>query len=246
MNNIFIKNTLVCIIALLLVTINIFGQSPNIIFNSNQSTLYLQPAFSNLKNNSNPKYLESIPSLDFGVGYNYIFALGNFYGIGVGTAIGYINYKIEPSAPSNKIYCTSSNILNIHVPVYFIRYYPFNNKIALCVKTGLNLSKLFSSLSNFGGVEIDGFRLYSTNAVIKPTPQIGILFELGGTYCFKNNNFISVGLVVNKNFINTVKVNYEYFENALDTPKVGSFESTASSIGLSIGYHFRFISNEKN
>lgn len=225
-------------------TVNIKGQTAFKIFNSDHNTVRLNTTFSQLKNTSNIFSLYSPKTIGMSLAYHYIFSLKNFYGIGIGSELGYINYRIQPSDISLSLYSVDNKLISIRIPFFINKYYPFNNKFAINVKVGGTINTLISSLSNFGNLTINNNTLFETFAKVNASPEIGGLFEIGGSYSFKNQNFLTFCLIINNVFFHNVEVNYEYYP--LDNPEIqpGEFEASGSFIGISLSYNFKRLKND--
>jgi hypothetical protein len=226
-----------CIIVLIMLFahLNSNGQNPYKTFNRDHRIALLRASFMRLKSTSDIEYLEAAPTLGMRFGYNYVFSLGNFYGVGTGASIGYVKFAIRPTDPEKYMYELSNILLNINVPIYIRRHYPFNNRMGMEVKTGINTSNTFTSSAK---VIVEDVLLYDLDIEKKTAIQFGVFFELGITYCLKNSNFFLVSLAVNKILLNTINIGYEYYENNQSIPAKGNLEFT-SSIGISINYNFR-------
>lgn len=235
---------LVFIWVLFTFSIKINAQTPYNLLDNNHHSIYLQPCLSNLRHADGVEYLKSRYSLDLSIGYDKLYSIRGFSGVGVGASIGYINYKIEPENYSENLYSTSNRVIRLNFPIYINKYYPFNKRLSMYVKGGLNISTIFTSLVDFGSIKKNGDYIFRTSVEFKTFPQPGILFELGSTYSLKNNNFLSFGIVINKNFINVIHVNYEYYIDGIDEPFTGNFESAGSSFGFSLRYNFKTFLNE--
>jgi len=234
------------VLFLVLYPINLLGQSPNTAYNHNQYSLGSEIFVSKLIADSEKKLLKSPPTLNFNCMLEYQLAIKNFFSIGSGIAIDYRRYKVVPTNKEYALDYSTSRTYSLSIPVYVYKVYPFNSKTGLYVKTGFSISKTFSSLAGFGSYSINNMRLYDTYATFKKTPQIGILFELGETFVLKNNNYFTLGIVINQYFVNSIRVNYEYMPDNEDLFSSGSFNSNASTYGVSLKYHFKRFSNDKN
>jgi len=214
----------------------LYGQSAYQSFDRNHQSLSLHTTFSKLKNTKDQDYFVLPGSIGFSGGYHYLFSLKNFYGIGLGAEVGYLNYKIIPAGMN--LFNPSNRIMNIRIPVYINKFYPFNNKTALNVKSGICLSSLLSSLKNFNAMAINDKPLYETYANINGFPHFGFLFGLGGAFHIKEQNFITLNLQINHYFMKKIKINYEYYPIDSDNSIPGNLYATGSFISISLNYHF--------
>jgi len=231
-------------VSLLLTVTNLKGQSVHKTFNINHHSIKVNTVFSKLQVNSPETYLEFPPSLGLNGGYHYIIALKNFYGIGLGAELGYLQYMIQPTNPNLGLDYTKTRLTNVRLPIYINRYYPFNKKIAMNIKTGLSINAVISYSVTIGSYSIDKRRLYDTEAKINSAPQTGLLFDLGFAYQIKQHNFISVNFIINYNFHTKVKANYEYYPVDSEEIKTGSLYTKASFVGVSLSYNFKAFNNE--
>lgn len=223
---------------------SLIGQVPAIAFNRDLHSVNISVPFSKL-NNIEGNQLSSIFTHGLKAGYYYEICISRWYSISTGLSAGWQNYGIHPNDAEYEYYASKSRVTIIELPFSVKKYYPFNNKHGLYVKLGITLSKVISSLSNFGAVEIDGQSLYETKAEINSIPQLGILFGLGGTYTFKSNNFISYGVfVVNKCFSKSIHVNYSYYAQTSSEYENGKLETSELFVGLSLAYNFKKFINE--
>jgi len=230
---------------LMLTATSLKGQSVHKTFDTNHHSIKVNTIFSKLQVNSPATYLEFPASPGLNGGYHYIITLNNFYGIGLGAELGYLQYMIQPTNPNLDLYYSKTRLMNIRLPIYINRYYPFNKNIAMNIKTGLSVNAVISSLvtiGSFGG--IDRNRLYDTYAQINSAPQTGLLFDLGVAYRIKHHNFISVNFIVNYNFQKKVKANYNYYPVDSEEVESGSLYTKSSFVGVSLSYNFKIFNNE--